>query len=165
MTPSEHHDGARPYRRLRAAAILSCLLLTGCTTLTATGLLAASRLAPLTADPAAVSAAVSVPAGMGLRTGDAELLLGYAPDTPGPGPFAERFELEIVHLPGFDGADPNDAVFGARIAAADHERFRRTQARITRLRASGDDGLGTLSISISSGCFTGARPEKLPVST
>ncbi|MEE4298352.1 MAG: hypothetical protein V2J24_02825 [Pseudomonadales bacterium] len=158
-----HSTLLRPLTRL--ASIGAGLVLAGCTTLTAGGFLAAARLAPLSADPAEVSAAVSVPAGVGLRAGDAKLSMAYEPDTPGAEPFEEHFDLEIVLLPDFAQADPRDAVFGARIGADDHARFRLTQARIRRLRASGDSGPGTMSINVSSACFTGERPDALPVGT
>lgn len=141
------------------------LLLSGCTTLTVPGLFAAANLSPLTSDPAEIGAAVSVPAGVGLRPGDARLFLGFEPTTPGARALAENFDLAVRPLRRLDGADPMDAVFAAEIAPADHDRFRSAQTSIRRLRASGDDGVGTLSISVSAGCFIGEAPTKLPVAT
>lgn len=164
MPPSPHASaGARP--ALYCATGIAALLLASCTTLTVSGLLAASHLSPLTADPAAVGAAVSVPAGVALRDGDAQLLFGYTPDTPGAEPFVEHFRLEIEPLEALAGADARDSVFAARIGPDDEARFRRAQERIRHLRASGDGGRGTLSIMVSGGCYTGRPPARLPVST
>ena len=157
------HRANRPLRL--ALLLLAAGALSGCTTLTAGGLLAAARLSPLTADPADVGIAVSVPAGVGLRTGDARLHFAFEPDSPGEAPFVESFALEIVDLETLAGAAPEDEVFAARLATADHGRFRAAQARVRRLRASGDDGRGSLSIAIDSACFTGERPGQLPVGT
>ncbi len=154
-----------PLHTSRLLLFLFALLLSGCTTLTVPGLFAAASLSPLTSDPAEIGAAVSVPAGVGLRLGDARLFLGFEPTTAGTEALAEYFDLAVMPLRQIDGADPMDAVFTAEIAPADHERFRASQASIRRLRANGDDGVGTLSISIIAGCFIGEAPAELPVAT
>jgi hypothetical protein len=162
----------RPAARRGAAplllGLLMPLLLAGCGAVTPQGLLAAARLDPLGSDPAALTAALGVPATLRLADGDAELTFAFAADAAG-GPAADgTFALVLAPATTDDGLprpDAGERLWTARLAPGDAARLRALQAEVRALRAAGVRGSGSLTVGLVGGCFEGARPDTLPVRT
>ena len=146
--------------RLRLAFL--ALLAVGCTTLTPAGWLAALRISPLSADPAALRVGVALPTAVRLRTGDAVLRFAYYPEDASFRTVDEAFELVIEAAADLPGAAPDDALYAAGLATADMDRLAAAQARVREMKILGDDGVGTLQLRLRSACHIGPSPGTVP---
>ncbi|MEO1796946.1 MAG: hypothetical protein AAFR53_08025 [Pseudomonadota bacterium] len=153
------------------AAITS--LMAGCAAINPAGLMAARDLDPLGAAPGDIAVAVGVPRALQLRNGDATFRLSFTVDDGdlddgGLGaPLEETVALELSPSAG-SGITANasdEEVYLARIPAADAPAIAKLQGDIRALRAQGVEGSGALSVAIVGGCFVGAVPESIAVST
>jgi hypothetical protein len=163
----------RPARSLGIPAIPALVLalapvlaLVGaCGAILPPGLMAASRLDPLTTPPAAIGLAVGVPDTVVLADGDATLRIALAADgemlVDTIVPLAIRRDAAGMPTP----ALPGEIVYAASLAPAEAATFAAAQAEIRRLRAGGTEGEGSFSITVVGGCRTGAPLDALPVTT
>jgi hypothetical protein len=156
-------------RAFRTLAILAATLVaSACNTLNPAGLIAASRLDPLNTSPSEISVAVGVPETLRLTNGDAEFRIAFR-----GGPAASTIVLEEVaplrvSVAGPDGPRPSaldETVYVARIAPEYIGRITAVQQEIRDLRSKGTDGDGSLTIRVVGGCYVGAPPEAIAVST
>ncbi|NBN63965.1 hypothetical protein [Pannonibacter tanglangensis] len=144
--------------------------LAGCASLTASGVLTAASLDPLTTDPARLTAGVGLDEALHLRSGDVVLRLAYAPAAQPEAAIAEEFRLEIkADDSGPAGAagvvaEPGERIHLARIAAVDLDRARSTQQRITALKQT-SEGRGELTISVVGGCLARPLPAQMRLRT
>ncbi|MEO0676009.1 MAG: hypothetical protein AAFZ02_00500 [Pseudomonadota bacterium] len=143
-------------------------LMAGCAAINPAGLMAARDLDPLGAAPGDIAVAVGVPRALQLRNGDATFRLSFTVDDGALGaPLEETVALELSPSAG-SGITANAAdeeVYLARIPAADAPAIAKLQGDIRALRAQGVEGSGALSVAIVGGCFVGAVPESIAVST
>lgn len=145
---------------------LISLLLTGCSAVSPSGLIAAAQLDPLKTDPSDISIAVGVPEVLRLADGDAQLFFGFAPDGANtPPPVGTTVPLTVSTEAG--SLTPNAGqriyVFGFGTSEAAH--LTAVQDRIRALKDRGLTGTGTLSVGITGGCLTGTLTDNLPVAT
>ncbi|MEM7491396.1 MAG: hypothetical protein AAF390_19955 [Pseudomonadota bacterium] len=148
---------------MRLALLPLALLLSACGAVTLPGLRAAGSLDPLGTPPEAIAVAISLPAELRLRDGDATVRLALEGDD---GPLVdETVPLALVDAPGPDGSALGDRVVVARFGPAAAARFAAAQAEIRRLRAAGTEGRGSLSVAVRGGCLTGPLGDTLPVAT
>lgn len=144
----------------------SCVALAGCSSVTPRGLMAAARLDPLNTPPQDISVAVSVPAALRLRDGDAQLFLGYAPeDAADAAPVAATVPLSLAQVPGTPGGSDGTAVYAFELAPADAARVAEVQRRIRDMKAREIKGSGTFRVEVSGGCLTRPLGDTLPVAT
>lgn len=139
-----------------------------CGSVSPAGLLAASRLDPLTTPPAEVALAVGVPQVIRLADGDAELRMSLHSGDGAAAILREEVATLVLAPSGDTGPRPNspsETVYVARIAAEDAPRIAALQQDIRDLRAMGNTGTGALTISVVGGCLVGAPPPSMAVST
>lgn len=152
---------------LRRLATLSFVGFVGaCSSVNPAGLLAASRLDPLSTPPDALSFAVSVPRTMRLEDGDAELRMSFAGrSAAAPVQLEEvaRLQIRPADQSGPRDVEQGDHVFIAKISPTDAAAIAALQAEIRDLRARGIDGEGSLSIKVAGGCYIGNVPQQIHV--
>ncbi|WMS45314.1 hypothetical protein RDV64_23555 (plasmid) [Acuticoccus sp. MNP-M23] len=154
-----------PTFRSLCPALLGILAMAACTSITPGGLVAASRLDPLNTPPGEIGVALSVPDAVRLTSADATLRIAFREDGAGSTTLVEetvplmltRDDAGLV-----SGAQAGETVYIAGLSPDDADRFAQAQADIRDARARGIAGSGSLSVSITGGCFVGARPETLP---
>lgn len=151
----------------RAFALLALTLAASCSAVSRPDPSFAAPFDPLTAEPENIAVAIGVPESFQLRSGDARLSLSFA---GGGAANVTRLEETVALdiLPGVRGGpkgDKGEQVYVLQIAAGDLGRLERAQAEILKLKAGGGDGLGSISVEVSGGCFTGPVPATLPVSS
>lgn len=118
-------------------------------------------LADMVADDLAF--AVAVPDGFRLENGDATLEVQYA---VGSTTLHETISLSISRSETFASAvDTTGDVYVGSLGAAAKQQFEQFQQAVARNEASGVDGNGGLSVSVTGGCFSGAPLNELPIST
>lgn len=148
-----------------AALVLPAL--TACTTISPSGMIAASRLDPLGTPPDRIAAAVGVPETIRLASGDAVLRIAFR-----GGDAASVAQVEEVVPLDFQTATANapsgregETVYVARLTPQNAGRFAAAQEQIRGLREQGVRGSGVLAVEIVSGCHVGPAPSTLPVSS
>ena len=156
--------------RLHSASAAIALVVTtsACTSISPAGLAAASRLDPLNTPPSEIAVAVGVPDTLRLADGDAVFRIAFRGGSEAtPIAMDEAAPLDLS-APGEAGPRPNatdERVYIARIPPADAPRIEAAQAEIRALRADGIKGEGALVIEVVGGCYIGAAPERLAIST
>ena len=156
------------HRTKLAFLAAASLLLGACSGLTPSGLIAASRLDPLNTPPDSIAAAIGGPDALRLQDGDASFRIALKGDGPdGPMLVEEAVPLEInPAAPGAPLSNASDeVVFVGTFADEDARRIAAAQAEITRLRSSGIDGQGSISVELVGGCYVDAPPDDLAYST
>ncbi|WP_143526082.1 hypothetical protein [Roseivivax lentus] len=136
--------------------------------MTPAGLIAASRLDPLNTPPSEIAVAVGVPETLRLADGDAEFRMAFRGGSAASTILLE--EVAELRLAPAGQAEPqpnatDETVYVARIAPEDTARIAALQAEIRTLREAGTDGAGTLNIRVVGGCYVGAAPASIMVST
>lgn len=127
------------------AAFCLAASLPACATLNPVTALRLSRLDPLTADPAAIAARLTLPDGLGVRPGSAVLTLSASRQDTGEA-FQHAYSLE-----------EGGTVW--RLSPTDIRSLRAAQAEAARWRAEApDESSGALSLSLG-GCAIGAGPD------
>ncbi|MCC1480443.1 hypothetical protein [Roseibaca sp. Y0-43] len=152
------------------AFLLCCIAVAvpACTAVTPAGLIAASRLDPLSAPADEIAVALGVPQSVRLGPGDAVLRIafrgGAAASTV---QIEEEVPLQIAAQP--DGAiapnSPDERVFIASLGPEDAARFSAAQRAIQLARAQGVEGKGTLTAEVVDGCLTAPLAAEFPIST
>lgn len=155
-------------RILRATAAVYCLTLGACSGLTPGGLIAVSRLDPLTTPPSEMGVAVGVPATLRLADGDARLRIAFFAEGASATPLVDAtapllFAPNTAIAPQPNAA--NETVYVGMFSKSGAGRIAAAQQEIRDLRAAGSKGKGSLSVSVEGGCFEGTRPDSLYVST
>lgn len=151
----------------KLVALLAVPALASCATLSPTGLIAASRLDPLNTPPDQIAVAVGVPESIRLQSGDAKLRIAFASGATSSSVVVDEQLPLQMHLGG--SAAPQgragETVYLAHLKPDDAARFAAAQAKIRDLRARGTVGSGRLNVEVTSGCFVGLLPDRLPVSS
>lgn len=153
-------------RTLATLAIVATA--SACGTMNPAGLVAASRLDPLNTPPSEISVAVGVPETLRLEDGDAEFRIAFRGGSAASTIMLEEVAPLSLSVAGSEGPRPStsgETVYIARIAPEDAGRISAVQQEIRDLRAAGTDGDGSLTVRVVGGCFVGARPEVISVST
>lgn len=157
------------YTVLRLLVTLSGFgALAACGSITAGGLIAASKLDPVNTPPGEISVALGVPKSLQLADGDAVLSMAFKSESSASTPQFEEFAALVIEASGANGPQASteeEHVFVARISPADVPAIAAVQAKIKELRARGIDGEGSLSIHVVGGCYAGEIPERIAVST
>lgn len=144
---------------LITALLLSAApLLTACQTVSPGAIIAMANFDPLTVDPANLGFRVTVPDGVGLRSGDMMLRLS---DETADGPILGTFPLTI----GRKRLDSGQARYTGRLSSEHADAMRSVQARIQRSRKeSGASGTGSFGIELVAACTaSGKLPSPMPV--
>lgn len=156
----------RPFRALATLAVTTTAA--ACSTLNPAGLVAASRLDPLNTPPSEISVAVGVPETLRLADGDAEFRIAFRGGSAASTIMLEEVAPLRLSAAGSEGPRPSasdELIYIARIAPEDAGRIAAVQQEIRDLRAAGTDGDGSLTVRVVGGCFVGAPPEALAIST
>lgn len=113
--------------------------------------------------PQELSFAIAVPDGFRLATGDASFAVDYDHAAT---QLNERFDLRLSLSDSFAAAHdlPGRAYVGG-LSASDHLRLVELRQAIILAETAGDRGTGGVSITVTGGCFSGAVPDELPIST
>lgn len=107
--------------------------------------------------------AVAVPDGFRLESGDATLEVQYA---AGSTTLHETISLNISRSETFAAAvDATGDVYVGNLGPTAKQQFERFQQAVARNEATGVDGNGGLSVSVTGGCFSGAPLHELRIST
>lgn len=110
-----------------------------------------------------LSFAVAVPEGFRLENGDAVLALQYQ---AGPTTLSETIDLTIAPSDAFASAvDATGMVYVGSFDSAAKQQFEQFRQAVEQSEATGIEGDGGLTISVTGGCFSGELPEALPIST
>ena len=145
-------------------ALLFISSLAACSSVTPAGLLAASRLDPLTSDARDIAVAVGVPETVRLADGDAQFHLSFVTQRQ---TISETVPLRVRRsgdeTQGLGNTD--QTLYIASFAPEDAVTISEAQSRIRAFKAAGEDGKGRISIAVIGGCVTDARVDTLPVST
>ncbi len=151
-----------PSRPFIVPALICALASTACTTVTPGGLVAASRLDPLNTPFDRIGVAVGVPVNVRMKPGDATMQIALRTgDAASDTVVEETVRLVLEH----DAAGTvretaaDERVYLATLDPDDAGRFAQAQADIRAARARGIKGTGSLSVSITDGCYVGERPE------
>ncbi|MEM6325018.1 MAG: hypothetical protein AAF748_15120 [Pseudomonadota bacterium] len=148
---------------------IACFLaVSACGSMTPAGLIAASRLDPLNTPPGDIAVGVGVPETVLLSDGDAQFQLAFRVDPNSPVAAVEEtvpLQLRRAEDSTSLANAPDEIVYEARFSAEDAGRIAAAQSEIRKLRADGVDGSGSISITLSGGCYTGAPLSTLPFST
>lgn len=145
---------------------LISLLLTGCSTVSPSGLIAVARLDPLETDPSDISIAVGVPEVLRLADGDAQLFFGFAPSGANtPSPVSATVPLTVSTEAESLTPIAGQAIYVFGFAVSEASQLSAVQNRIKALKDQGLTGTGTLSVAITGGCLTGTLDNGLPVAT
>ena len=145
---------------------LISLLLTGCSVVSPSGLIAAAQLDPLETDPRDISIAVGVPEALRLADGDAQLFLGFAPDgTNTPPPVGTTVPLMVSTETESLTPIAGQAIYVFGFGASEAAQLSVVQDRIRALKEQDVTGTGTLNVGITGGCLTGTLTDGLPVAT
>ena len=151
-----------PSRPFIVPALICALAATACTTVTPGGLVAASRLDPLNTPFDQIGVAVGVPVNVRMKAGDATMQIALRTgDAASDTVVEETVRLVLEH----DAAGTvretaaDERVYLATLDPDDADRFAQAQADIRAARARGIKGTGSLSVSITDGCYVGERPE------
>ena len=156
----------RPFRAL--ATLVVATTAAACSTLNPAGLVAASRLDPLNTPPSEISVAVGVPETLRLADGDAEFRIAFRGGSAASTIMLDEVAPLRLSAVGSEGPRPSasdETVYIARIAPEDAGRIAAVQQEIRDLRAAGTDGDGSLTVKVVGGCFVGAPPEEIAIST
>ncbi|MEM6463770.1 MAG: hypothetical protein AAF724_17835 [Pseudomonadota bacterium] len=149
-------------------ALISAFALSTCASVNPAGLIAASRIDPLNTPPSDIAVAVGVPRTLRLVDGDAVFKIAFrAEGGEAPVVVDETVPLELRPLRG-GMPKPNstdEMIYSATFSAEGAERIAAAQQKIRSLRATGIDGKGSITISVTGGCFTQSLPDPLLVST
>lgn len=122
-----------------------------CSSVSIPGLARLATLSPLETDPTNIAVALSLPDGVVLRPGTAQINLGASTD--GRAKSTEATYI-LAPSPGTDGS----TVY--RIAAADLDAFRAQQKLINGWKGADPDGTsGSFGVSLE-GCATGGGPRR-----
>lgn len=145
----------RPLGLTYAAVLLG---LSACASVNPVGLAKLAAMDPLSADPEQISVAARLPESLKLRTGDLMMVV-KTKETSGPDAINETFLLTVEEAaPGDAGLvmpENGERLQTARVAPADIERLRATQAKARALKAAGEgNGKGSLTVSAKGGCKT-----------
>jgi hypothetical protein len=154
------------FRTLATLAIVATA--SACSSMNPAGLVAASRLDPLNTPPSEIAIAVGVPETLRLADGDAEFRIAFRGGTAASTIMLEEVAPLTISAAGTDGPPPNalgETVYIARIAPEDAARIAAVQQEIRDLRAAGTEGDGSLTVRVVGGCFVGAPPGTIAVST
>ncbi|WP_136443924.1 hypothetical protein [Pacificoceanicola onchidii] len=150
---------------MKPFSVLPALMLTACGSITPAGLIAVSALDPLNTPPGDVQLALSVPEAVRLAEDGATLRITFTEedqvliDTTAPLTITQGApESETLR-------QPDETLYVGRIDTPEAEAFAAAQAEIRSLRASGSEGTGSLSISVTKGCRVGPPLQEMPVST
>jgi hypothetical protein len=136
---------------MRLTTLPAALLIAGCAALVPDTVRQLNGISPLSADPAAISAAIDLPAGITIPEGGATLFLGATRSDTGE-EIGEGFAL-------VSETDGSGRMMYA-IAPADHAPLRALQADIAEWKAQSPEATkGTLSVAIAA-CSTGGRPAR-----
>ena len=141
-------------------------LLSGCGSLTPSGLLSVASFSPLDVETSTLRAAVAMPSDWELKTGDLLLRLTFNP-SDGSKPISETFSLVVSSrtTPSQPEVSKDESFFIARLTPADADRFQSTQLSIRKRRAA-VSGKGSFVVTVNGGCyFTRDMPTKLPLRT
>lgn len=137
---------------LYAAVLLG---LSGCASVNPVALAKLAAMDPLSADPQQISVAARLPEALKLRTGDLMMVV-KTKDAFGPDAIDETFYLAVADAaPGDAGVimpDDGEHLQTAQVAPQDVERLRAAQAKARALKAAGDKGKGSLTVSAKGGC-------------
>lgn len=107
--------------------------------------------------------AVAVPDGFRLENGDAALEVEF---TTGSTTLHETISLNISQSEAFASAvDATGDVYVGSLGSAAKQQFEQFQKAVARHDASGVGGKGSLSVSVTGGCFSGVPLDELPIST
>lgn len=119
------------------------------------------KLADMVSDDLAF--AVAVPDGFRLENGDATLEVQYE---AGATTLNETISLNISRSANFARAvDGTGDVYIGSLGTAAKQQFEQFQQAVARNEATGENGSGGLSISVTGGCFSGKPLDELPIST
>lgn len=149
------------------AALMGGVVLTGCGSMTASGMLTAARLDPLGTPPEALSMALSLPRNVQLKDGDATLGLVFTPeDAAAAAPVSVTVPLSIQP----DAIAPEallrtERVYVLKLGPEAAAAFADAQKQIIALKAADVSGDGSLGVSLMGGCVLTALVDELPVAT
>ncbi|EDM46400.1 hypothetical protein [Marinobacter algicola] len=144
------------------ALLVLAVAVTGCSSWNLSTAITGIRLAPLELDPAGLEFFFAVPDNVDLSSGDAKILLAYAPLK---GEEADVVKSEIglaVHRfepSGEFNTDFSSNLYRARIPESQLSDFRNTQAEISNMKSNEINGVGTFAVRIHSACYYGQSPE------
>lgn len=133
--------------------------LSACASVNPVGLAKLAAMDPLSADPQQISVAARLPESLKLRTGDLMMVV-KTKESSGPDTINETFLLAVEDAAPGDAAvvmpENGERLQTARVAPADIERLRATQAKARALKVTGEGkGKGSLTVSAKGGCKTG----------
>lgn len=150
-----------------AVITLFLVSLTACTSLSPAGLIAVSRLDPLSTPPSDIAVAVGVPDTVKLTNGDAVFALSFTPATASEPAISETVPLQLRsdQATGPSPSSSDETVYVAGFSEADARKVATAQARIKSMKDNDIDGQGSLSIAVVGGCVTTPDLTELPVST
>jgi hypothetical protein len=142
----------------RLPALALVVSLCACASVNPIGLARLAAMDPLSADPEQISVAARLPQALKLRTGDLMMVV-KTNGKEGPAKIDETFHLLVADAAageaGVIAPEVGERLQTARVAPADIERLRATQAKARTLKASGGPkGKGSLTVSIKGGCKT-----------
>ena len=156
----------RPLAPLYVAVLLG---LSACASVNPVALAKLAAMDPLSADPEQIAVAARLPEALKLRTGDLMMVVKTT-DATGPDAIDETFYLAVADAaPGDAGVimpENGERLQTAQVAPQDMERLRATQAKARALKAAGDKGKGSLTVSAKGGCKAneiGDEPLKLNI--
>lgn len=114
-------------------------------------------------DPAELAFAIAVPDAFQLAAGDANFTVEYRTNAAS---LEESFDLTLAQTTLINGQNsPDRPVYVGRLSTSDQQRLREMQSAIAQAESAGQHGDGSASLSVTGGCFTGAAPTEIPIST
>jgi len=153
---------------IRLTLILALFTVAACASITPAGLIAASRLDPLGANPQNIEIAVGVPETIKLESGDAIMRITFRAKVDVSRALVEEevpLQLSKADTEIVSANAPDEIVYVANLEPDDAARFATAQANIRAAREIGIEGTGSLAILIVGGCHTGEAINTLLVST
>jgi len=148
------------------SSVLAAYLLTGCSSVTPAGLIAAARLDPLDANPSDISVAVGVPDQLRLSEGDAALFFSFAPDDAGDTlPISATVPLSISSESGPRAPQDGEAIYIFGLDALGAARLSEVQEQVRALKVEGIPGTGIVRVEVSGGCLVDGALENLRITT
>jgi hypothetical protein len=147
------------HKPVLAAALFS---LASCASVNPIGLAKLVAMDPLTADPAQLAVAARLPEALKLRTGDLVITI-KSDSAEGADAIDETFLLDVKDAKAGEAGvimpEAGERLQTARVAPADIERLRTTQAKARAMKAvGGKKGKGSISVNARGACRTGDLP-------
>jgi hypothetical protein len=168
INPNQDKKVIMHRRSIHLCIAVGFFAVAACTGISPAGIIAARSLDPLGTPPDQIGIAVGVPGNVQLSSGDAVMRIAFRGGTLASTiVIEEEVRLQLAQdESGQIAANASDEViYSASLLPRDAARFASAQQAIREAREKGVDGVGTLNIEVTGGCYVGAEPDGLPTST